>query len=397
MPRRRMGSSITRVLGAGALLVAALQVAGPPGVAAPGASGPYKNIPAEPLLTGPTIDEEIAQQGALHAWLLKEAPEAALANPTVVRLTDAERDDLKRAKSEEIGRAVVGRTKGVDLKVRFSGLDAALLSDAPRRVAGGYLRSTPDGGFVWAGAFRAEGAGAVRVHIGHLELPPEADLYIYSPTGQAFGPYNGRGPTGHGDFWTHTVFGSDGVIVLRHFGPAGAGDLARTSFVVSEVGHLGKAFTDSLRASTESFCSFNVACIENASCFNVAAANPAKSAVALMQWIQGSFIYTCTGGLLNDTVSTSQIPYFLTANHCLSSGSVAANLEAYFQFSLSCGSTSCPGQTNPGGIQRLGATVKATGSAGDFTLLQLNQTPPGGSTVLGWKDRKSVGQGKKVA
>jgi hypothetical protein len=105
-----------------------------------------------------------------------------------------------------------------------------------------------------------------------------------------------------------------------------------------------------------------------------------------MQWIQGAFIYTCTGGLIADSDGASQIPYFLTANHCLSSNSVAQNLETYFQFSLSCGSTNCPGQTNPGGIQRLGATVMTSGTGGDFTLLRLNQTPPGGSVFLGWNN-----------
>jgi hypothetical protein len=383
----RSASSITRFLGAAAVLAIALLVSGAvPGVAAPGAVAPYKSVPPEPLIEGPSIDEEIAQQAALHAWLVQEAPEAALANPTIVGLTDTERGELKKAQDEEIGRAIVGRTKALGLKVHFSGLDAALLTETPRPVAGGYLRATPDGGFVWAAAIRAEGAGALRVRIGGLDLPPDADLYLYSPTGQAFGPYSGRGPAGDGDFWTHTVFGSEGVVVLRHYGPSGAEDLKRIGFAVSEVGHIGEAFANSLRSVTESFCSFNVSCIENASCHNGTPADPAKSAVALMQWIAGQFIYTCTGGLLNDTVSSSQIPYFLTANHCLSTGSVAGNLETYFQFSIACGSTSCPGQTNPGGIQRLGATVKATGTGGDFTLLQLNQTPPGGSIFLGWNN-----------
>src|SRR6266436_2450348 len=51
---------------------------------------------------------------------------------------------------------------------------------------------------------------------------------------------------------------------------------------------------------------------------------------------------------------------------------------------IACGSTNCPAQTNPGGIQRLGATITATGTGGDFTLLTLNQAPPGGSVFLGW-------------
>jgi len=378
---------LTRFLGAAAVFAIALLVSGVvPGVAAPGAVTQYKSVPSEPLIEGPSIDEEIAQQSALYAWLVQEVPEAALATPVVVRLTDADRGELKKAQDEEVGRAIVGRTKEMNLRVRFSAIDATLLPTAPRSVAGGILRATPDGGFVWAAAIRAEGAGALRLHINGLNLPPDADLYFYSPDGQAFGPYSGRGPTADGDFWTHSLFGSDGVLVLRHYGPAGAEDLKRISFGVTEVGHIGTAFARTLRYATESFCSFNVACIENASCFNVAAANPAKSAVALMQWISGRYIYTCTGGLIADTDTSTQIPYFLTANHCLSTNKIAGSLEAYFQFSLACGSTSCPGQTTPGGIQRLGASVKAAGSAGDFTLLQLNQAPPSGSIFLGWNN-----------
>src|SRR5262249_12296761 len=142
----------------------------------------------------------------------------------------------------------------------------------------------------------------------------------------------------------------------------------------------------SLRFSTESFCSFNAACIENASCHTGTPADAAKSAAALLQWVSGRFIYTCTGTLMNDTDNSTQIPYLLTANHCINKAADASALEAYFQFSLPCGSTSCPAQTNPGGIQRLGSTIKATGTAGDYTLLQLNSAPPSGSTFMGWNN-----------
>jgi hypothetical protein len=106
--------------------------------------------------------------------------------------------------------------------------------------------------------------------------------------------------------------------------------------------------------------------------------------VALMQWVVGQAIATCTGGLLADTDSASQIPYFLTANHCLSTTQDASNLETYFQFTLSCGSTNCPAQTMPGGMPRLGATLVNTGTDGDFTLLRLSQAPPAESVFLGW-------------
>lgn len=386
----RLGSFslVSRFIGIAAILVTAALVATNPitRAAGPGTGPTYKSVPSETMIGGITAEEYSARMAALHDWLIKEMPVAVLSNPIRVSLTEQERSELHRLQERKGGPAVVGRTKPISEVVRFSGLDAALLSGNPQRVGSGLLRATPDGGFVWAAAVVSEGAGAIRVHIDRLNLPADADLFFFNMSGQAFGPYSERGPNGNGEFWSNTVMGSEGVVLLRHYGPDGAADLKGLSFVIADVGHIGKNFADSLGfgVQPESFCSFNVPCIENASCHNGTPADPAKNAVALMQWVAGAFIYTCTGGLLNDSDPSGQIPYFLTANHCISTSKNASNLEAYFQFSISCGSTNCPPQTQPGGIQRLGATIKATGGGGDFTLLQLNQAPPSGSNFLGW-------------
>ena len=387
--RPRRFSLVSKILGTAAVfsaaaLIAAGSISGAPGPVA--GSSSYKSVAPETMIGGITPEEYAANQAALHAWLMQEMPAGVLNSPIRVSLTENERNELKRLQDAKGGPAVVGRTKPISEAVRFTGIDAALLSDNPRPVGRGLLRATPDGGFVWAAAIVSEGAAAIRVQIKGLSLPDDADLFFFSEAGQAFGPYSGKGPNGDGEFWSNTVVGSEGVVLVRHYGPDGAADLKKTSFVIAHAGHIEQAFVESLGGGIrpESFCSFNVPCIENASCHTGTPADPAKSAVALMQWIQGAFIYTCTGSLLNDTVSSSQIPYFLSANHCISQQSNANNLETYFQFSISCGSTSCPAQTNPGGIQRLGATIKATGASGDYTLFQLNQTPPSGSVFLGW-------------
>jgi len=384
--RLRRRSLVSRFLGMGALLVtAALLVAAPAAGAAP--AGPqFRSVEPETMIGGVTPEEEAARQAALHAWLTKELPVGVRENAIRVSLTAQEQADLKQRQEAAGGPAVVGRTKLVTQVVRFSPVDAALLSDAPRRVGPGLLRATPDGGFVWAAAIRSDGAEAIRVRISGLDLSDDADLFFFNEAGQAFGPYSKRGPNGDGDFWSNTVMGSEGMVLLRHYGPNGKADLKGVSFTIAEVGHIGRQFAASsgLGFTPESFCSFNVPCIENASCFSSSQLTAAKNAVALMQWISGGFIYTCTGGLIADSDSGSQIPYFLTANHCISRARDASALEAYFQFSLPCGSTSCPGQTNPGGIQRLGSTITATGTSGDFTLLRLSQAPPSGSVFLGW-------------
>ena len=105
----------------------------------------------------------------------------------------------------------------------------------------------------------------------------------------------------------------------------------------------------------------------------------------------GSFL--CTGSLLNDT-SNSTTPYFLTANHCLSTQSVASTLQTFwFYRSTFCNS----GVLNPGYQTRSGgATLLFTQSATDTTLLRLNNTPPSGVSFLGWTTAVP-GQGTSLA
>ena len=346
------------------------------------------HVNPETFVGGITPEEDAARMKILHDWLMQEMPAGVSGNPIRISLTAQEQDDLRKRQQEKGGPAVVGRTKTVSESIRFGAVDAALLSAAPRQVGHGLLRSTPDGGFVFAAAVVAEGAAALRLHVTGLNLPEDADLFFFSEGGQAFGPYSGKGPNRDGDFWTDTVIGSEGVLLLRHYGPNGRADLKGISFVVSEAGHIGRQLIQSLAGSIspESFCSFNASCIENATCFGGTPAEPVKSAVALMQWISGAYIYSCTGSLLNDTDPSTQIPYFLTANHCINRARDAANLQTYFQFTLPCGSTSCPAQGNPGGVLRLGSTITATGTGGDFTLLTLSEAPPGGSVLLGWNN-----------
>jgi hypothetical protein len=173
-------------------------------------------------------------------------------------------------------------------------------------------------------------------------------------------------------------------------------DLANVSLRISEIGHISRAFFGIVdeadldaEGSIAAFCSFNASCIVNNNCQSTSAVNNAELAVAKMLWIQGQFIYTCSGGLIADSDSGTQIPYFMTAGHCLSQSN--SGLEAFFHYEVSCGTTSCTGTyvdppTNLISGKTVGATVKAQGSIGngDYCLLQLNQNPPAGSVFLGW-------------
>jgi V8-like Glu-specific endopeptidase len=195
---------------------------------------------------------------------------------------------------------------------------------------------------------------------------------------------------------TNTVFGEQLLLQLR--APADSGRAPRLT--LAEVGVMGARFVapkfgpkgafdiNDLKAfdKASNLCSVNASCVVNAACQSSTPVNIAKDAVAGMLFQSGASFYICTGGLVADTVSTSVIPYFLTAHHCISSSGEASSLETYFDYATTCSSPNCTQPYNNTG-ETVGATIKATGSTSDYTLVQLSSTPTtpdGVATYLGW-------------
>ncbi len=358
-----------------AFLLAVLAVVvlgeGSPAVAA-GRS--YDEAPMQIQTKGFTAEQHLQRQAELSRRLVRELPQAALEQAVRVSLT-----------AEEI--TAVEQNRAIPLKI---GVVKPLETEVA--IGAGQVRRTADGGAVWATTVRAEGAGAVRLHVQDLALPLNAELYVYSRNGLAYGPYTGSGPDFTGDFWTPAVFGPEAVLQIRLSREA---DLSAVSFRITEAGLITERFAGSLRegfdapgrirekAGTDApFPCSNPGCVVDATCTNVAIANPAKLATAKMEWVSGAFIYTCTGGLLSDN-NPSQGNFFLTANHCLSSNKTAKNVSFYWRFATSSCNGTCP--TNGGWpYVTTGATVAASNRRGDFTLMQLTTNPPSGSVFLAW-------------
>jgi V8-like Glu-specific endopeptidase len=247
----------------------------------------------------------------------------------------------------------------------------------------GVARRTRDGEFVWSAVVRAEGAGGIRVHVTDFKLPGHVELYLYSRDGQAHGPYVAKGPNGTGEFWTATIFGSEAILQFRG---ASNADVRGISFRITAAGLMTPRFAGALVRPTAkpggpppSFCG-NAQCIVDATCQS--GFTDVKNAVAKIEWIQGAYIYTCTGGLINDN-DPLQDNYFLTANHCVSKDSNAKNVNFYWRFATSTCNGTCP-SNNGWPYQTSGSRVAISGRKGDFTLLQLNSAPPSGSVFLGW-------------
>jgi hypothetical protein len=236
------------------------------------------------------------------------------------------------------------------------------------------------------------GATALRLHFTNFNLPDNAGLYVYGLNGEAFGPYTGLGYTNSGEFWSHTIIGPVAYVQVRNFGPISEKDIQSISFNIESAGYLSEKFlipfyqkqTPEIEdiSGTMTHCPENEDCVEDASCYSGTAINAAKNAAGYMEWVSGSWIYMCSGGLIADSDPETQVPYFLTANHCISKDRDAANLECYFQYATSACHASCP---DPGTFPRtIGATIMDSSRDGDHTLLQLSENPPSGSVFLGW-------------
>ena len=197
-------------------------------------AGPVARASSEQATGGLTPEEYREQQLQLHEWLMSELPDGTLNAPIRVPLTKSDR------------RAIGNDSDTVPAP-----------ASRRHREAGGALRRTlarRSGleGFAAARARRHARDGRRWVYLGGGGRSPRArprcaficptSLCRTAPTSTS-SPWTGRltGRTGEQDaFWSNSVMGPEGIVLVRQFGrpPAGAGPM---SVSVSSVGNLGQA------------------------------------------------------------------------------------------------------------------------------------------------------------
>ena len=127
-------------------------------------------------------------------------------------------------------------------------------------------------------------------------------------------------------------------------------------------------------------CNIDIACIADQS--PVAATT--ALATARISFVMDGKSYVCSGSLINSTDAqgrSTQIPYFLTANHCINTSTSAGTIQfAWFFQAATCRGASAPNQKNTTG----GAALMYTNEDVDVTLLRLNVAPPAGVFLAGW-------------
>ena len=323
---------------------------------------------------------EAAQRRSLYRELVAGAAKHFATD--LGALSPAEAEQLSGVNQPQSRRLLVGIDRPVDAEIDLA------LGDRMQVMGGVYTKT--DGTMVWTATLRSQGATAVRAHLTEIALPKGAALYVYGTRGQAFGPYTGAGAVGAGELWTNSVLGDALTLQLEITGPVSFETLLDTYFVIDSVGHMGDRFSVTrweADHAVKSFCTdgdgpINEPCVYNAACSSVPSAiAPAAQAIGEMLYASGSSYYICSGGLVADTAGT-MTPYFLTANHCISTSTEAASLETYWDFTAPCGTTACDYAWDSGRAAP-GATIVSTNSSSDYTLLQLASVPSG-RTYLGW-------------
>ena len=227
----------------------------------------------------------------------------------------------------------------------------------------------------------SNGAAALRIGFDVSRLPEGVELRFVSDSesGPVYGPFT-RHDVAQADetYWSPVLEGESAIVEL--FVPATLSS-ADAGVRIVQVSHLfvspKESDTATLQKATSDFCEVDLICRS--------ASDPALAAVgravAKMVFSTSTGSFLCTGTLLN-TSDGSGVPYFYSANHCISSQTVASTLTTHWFYDrTACGS----GTTSPSYTQLTGgATLVYNDQNSDVLLLRLNNTPPTGAVMAGW-------------
>lgn len=266
----------------------------------------------------------------------------------------------------------------------LSPLDAGAIKNAPRakplplrfalpqvlqmRPAASEWETLPDGRLMWRKLVQSPDASSLSFAFGDYHMPQGGELYVYSLDGRDVrGPYTDVHNTS-GQLWTALVRGREAVIEVTL--PASRRDQLRLQLTQAHLGFV--EFWNKAAADKSGSCNVDVACAEG---------DEWRDDIRAVARYTISGQYLCSGQLVNNT-ARDFTPYFLTANHCISSAAEAPSTVYYWNYQGSrCGAAD--GSLDQ---SQSGASLVATYSTSDFTLLKLDQKPAAAFQVFyaGW-------------
>lgn len=248
-------------------------------------------------------------------------------------------------------------------------------------------RGTAGGARVAAVSLTSAGALGLRLAVQVERLPDAARLRLFGgPGATAVAEIAGRAVTA--SVQRNHASGAGGEAAKTYWSPLIAGDSLtlrvelppginpeEVRLTLPRVSH----FLDWPFASTGEEPTASGSCNPDAACHPEWDA-PSRSTALLIHTDEGGSSGVCTGILLGDDDPATEIPYLLTAQHCIGGQTRASSLEVYFfHRSSRCGGPLGEPQAVFGGADLLYAAQTT-----DTSFLRLRSAPPEGAVFAPW-------------
>ena len=224
--------------------------------------------------------------------------------------------------------------------------------------------------FHWFCRIISKDAITLNFELTNCSFPEGAQLFVKNPSqGKTFGPYTMKNVI-ESNLFVEPIPGDDLVL---EFLIKDKNDTSKELFTISKVGHDFRGFYDVIsgKRGKAGSCEVDVACGEGDGW-----ENESRSVVKIVY----SGLLTsevCTGTLINNTAN-NELPYVLTANHCINNSTTASSAVFYFNYQhVDCGGSSVVSNSQKiSGAKLLATSLPIDKNKLDFSLLQLNETPP---------------------
>ncbi len=249
----------------------------------------------------------------------------------------------------------------------------------------GVIETLPDGRQVWRVEVVSPGARSLEFGFARLALPVGAEAFIRSRDGRVSrGPIRAADVQPDGRYFSAFVPGDSAILEVAMTAAA----FAATEVRVANVAHAYRDIFDALRGNKSGSCNVDTICP-----LGDAWRDQIDAVGHYTLRIDGGSA-VCTGTLIANTRGDTT-PYFLTANHCLSTEAVADTVVVYWNYqSSTCRApgSAASGTPLPSSIAthtQSGTALVATSAASDFALLRLDAAVPTAANPFwsGWDVR----------
>ena len=219
----------------------------------------------------------------------------------------------------------------------------------------------------WRTRVTSQGAQSLHFHFSAFELPPKAELWIYSADGQQQDRYTAEHRAVEGGLWSGPLLSSTAVLELR----LPVSEKTSAKLKLDRVDHGFKSYKDAVNEFKSGSCNVDVACSAGDSWRNEI------RSVTRLDIPTATGRAFCTGTLVNNVAQDNR-PLVLTADHCGigDTSSPASGVTFVWNFQSSgCGAGGANGDGNDTLNMQTGSTFLDDDFDSDYTIVELLATP----------------------